>query len=368
MNEQLHPLTLGEVLDRTAQLYRSRFLVYFGIGVIPAGTLLVFAAAVFVILAWAGSPGSNGISSIAGNVVAFFLMLIVGFLAVPACFGTTALGWAAMSHAAAKAFLGEPISIREAYSSAWARGWRYLWLCLLEVLIVAVVPAAVLMLAMPMSAGLAIVARMSGLGSAANPLLGGGVFLLFAGLGAYAIWMLLRLCLAFPASVVEQITAWSAIKRGSNLSKGTKGRLFLLFLLGTALGWLLAVGLSFPLFFLLALIPGANTPQHAQTLGMIFAFGWYGLWFAVQAFTKPVYGIALTLFYFDQRIRAEGFDIELMMLKAGMVPVPMPQPQAVPWLPPVMPGVSITTLPNETNAGSAAPSLHPELPKARDTA
>lgn len=365
MNEQLHPLTLGEVLDRTAQLYRLRFLVYFGIGVIPAGTLLVFAAAVFVILAWAGSPDANGISSIAGNVVALVLTLIVGLLAVPACFGTTALGWAAMSHAAAKAFLGEPISIREAYRSAWARGWRYLWLCLLEVLIVAVVPAGVLMLAMPMSAGLAILARMSGLGSAANPLLGGGVFLLFAALGVYAIWMLLRLCLAFPASVVEQLTAWGAIKRGSNLSKGTKGRLFLLFLLGTALGWLLAVGFSFPLFFVIALIPGANTPQHAQTLGMIFAFSWYGLWFAVQAFTKPVYGIALTLFYFDQRIRAEGFDIELMMRKAGMVLEPALQTQAVPWLPPVMPGVSITALPNEANT---APQLHPELPKAGDRA
>jgi hypothetical protein len=194
------------------------------------------------------------------------------------------------------------------------------------------------------------------------------VFLLFAGLGAYAIWMLLRICLAFPASVVEQLTAWSAIKRGSNLSKGTKGRLALLFLLGTALGWLLAVGLSFPLFFVIALIPGANTPQHAQALGMIFAFSWYGLWFAVQAFTKPVYGIALTLFYFDQRIRAEGFDIELMMRKAGMVPEPVQQTQAAPWLPPAMPGVSITALPKETNAEPAAPQLHPELPKAGDTA
>ncbi len=55
MNEQLHPLTLGEILDRTAQLYRSRFLVYFGIGVIPAGTVLVFAAAIFVFFAWVGS-------------------------------------------------------------------------------------------------------------------------------------------------------------------------------------------------------------------------------------------------------------------------------------------------------------------------
>ncbi len=46
-------------------------------------------------------------------------------------------------------------------------------------------------------------------------------------------------------------------------------------------------------------------------------FTWYGLWFAVQALTKPVYGIAL-IFYFDKRIRKEGFDIEWMMQPAGM--------------------------------------------------
>jgi hypothetical protein len=131
---------------------------------------------------------------------------------------------------------------------------------------------------------------------------------------------------------------------------------------------MLAFGLSFPVLFVIALIPGANNPQHAQTLSMIFAFTWYGLWFAVQAFTKPVYGIALTLFYFDQRIRNEGFDIEWMMRKAGMVPNALPQPEAVPWLPRV-PEVSITAQANEAASGSAiAPQLRPELPKGGDSA
>ena len=50
---------------------------------------------------------------------------------------------------------------------------------------------------------------------------------------------------------------------------------------------------------------------------MTFAF--YGAMFVVRALTKPVFGIGLTLFYFDQRIRKEGFDIEWMMQQAGMV-------------------------------------------------
>jgi hypothetical protein len=45
---------------------------------------------------------------------------------------------------------------------------------------------------------------------------------------------------------------------------------------------------------------------------------WYGLWFSVHAFTKPVYGNAPSLFYYDQRIRIEGVDIEWMMHWAVM--------------------------------------------------
>src|ERR1039458_1784155 len=41
MECNLRPLTLGEILDRTAQLYRSNFLLFAGISVPYAGALLV---------------------------------------------------------------------------------------------------------------------------------------------------------------------------------------------------------------------------------------------------------------------------------------------------------------------------------------
>ncbi len=318
MNEQLHPLTLGEILDHTAQLYRSCFLVYFGIGVIPAGTVLVFAAAIFVFFAWAGSDAAGGLpAALAGIMPGLFLISAV-LLAMPVCLGATALGWAAMCHAASRTFLGEKITIREAYRVAWKRGWRYVWLYALVALIVAGAPITVAIVAIPVAAGLAVLARQSAVGYSAGAVAGGVVFLFAAGLAVYAVWMLLRLCLAFPACVVEGMSTWNALKRAAALSEGTKGRMILLFLLGYALTWLLALGFTIPIGILLALVPGANNPQHAQMLGTILMFAWYGLWFAVQALTKPVYGIALTLFYYDQRIRKEGFDIEWMMQQAGM--------------------------------------------------
>jgi hypothetical protein len=40
-----------------------------------------------------------------------------------------------------------------------------------------------------------------------------------------------------------------------------------------------------------------------------------------QIVLQPVSWIALVLFYYDQRIRKEGFDIEWMMEQAGMTQV-----------------------------------------------
>jgi uncharacterized membrane protein len=147
--------------------------------------------------------------------------------------------------------------------------------------------------------------------------------------------MLLRLSLAFPACVVEQIGAWAAVKRSSILSKGTKGRIFVLFLLATVLSWLLSTGVTLPLTVIIALLPGISNAQHAPIAAIVLAVIMYGAAFAVQALIGPVYGIALVLFYYDQRIRIEGFDIEWMMRQAGMVPAPTPTTEVAPWLPAV---------------------------------
>jgi hypothetical protein len=34
----------------------------------------------------------------------------------------------------------------------------------------------------------------------------------------------------------------------------------------------------------------------------------------------PIYSIALTLFYYDQRIRKEGYDVEWLMEQAALTP------------------------------------------------
>ena len=41
MESNLRPLTLGEILDRTAQLYRTNFLLFAGISAVYAGVGMV---------------------------------------------------------------------------------------------------------------------------------------------------------------------------------------------------------------------------------------------------------------------------------------------------------------------------------------
>jgi hypothetical protein len=322
MNEPPRPSTVGEILDRTVQLYRFRFTLFFGIAAVPTAIVLVFASGVFLFFSWFGTNGSGGSGSGPNPEAAVLVglaLVAIALVAVPMFFVVTALASAALNHAAARAFFDQKTTIRDAYKAVWARGWRYIWLYLLEVLIVVAAPLAAWFVLFLVSAGGLALAQAAGIGPAGGALV--GLFAVLAGLAlvVYCIWMALRLSLAFPACVVEQTGAWPSLKRSALLSVGTRGRIFLLYLLGGILNYLLSLVITLPLFLTLALFPGAGDPQNAQLAAMRVVFIAYAAAFAVQAFTKPVYGIALMLFYYDQRIRIEGFDIEWLMQRAGLV-------------------------------------------------
>jgi hypothetical protein len=366
MNETLRPLTLAEILDRTAQLYRSRFLVFFGVSTIPAGIIFVFAAGIFAFIAWMGSNSRNG-GSVADVFVWVFLSLLA-ILVLPIALAASALGEAAMSDASARLFMGDPITIRSSYKNVWKRGWRYLGLYTLQGLVIVGAPVFVFFCGMfAMIAG-----KVSGFSdNDRSPLFGGLLFLLFVILAAFAVWMLLRFCLAFPACVVEQTTAWTALKRGVRLSHGTRGRILVLFILGLVLNWMLTWAVTFIVVIAVAMIPSLQGQKHAQTVGMIMIFSLYGSYFAVKALIKPIYGIAQTLFYFDQRIRKEAFDIEWLMQQAGMGMTPPPPVPSLPRLQsteplsqPVMTEEPVIAIPIEQELPQTFPTQNQDLASA----
>jgi hypothetical protein len=325
MSEPLRPSTLSEILDRTVHFYRSRFLVFLGISVVPTVVVLVLAGGIIGTSVWWDKYSTASFSPAVAVVLTAVFVAAIVLAAVPAYLAATALSSAALNHAASCAVLDEPFTIRDAYKTVGRRGWRYLGLYVLEGLIVWGIPLAVWTALVFLSTAGAFLVKMAGMsGVTGGTLFGLGIFLVVVALVGYCIWMLLRLSLAFPACVVEQIGVIAALRRSGLLSVGTKGRIFLLYLLGLVLSWIVSIGLMIPMSIIVALLPGSTSPQHAQTAAVVMAIVMYGATFAVQAFIKPIFGIALMLFYYDQRIRIEGFDIEWMMLRAGLAPAVTP--------------------------------------------
>ena len=117
---QLRPLTLSELLDRTAELFRNHFLLFTGISAIFAGTMLGMQ------MLHLGSLALLGYPHIAPHLQwAYFASLGVEALAISLVAG---LSIAAFNRAVAWIYLGEAASVRAAAGSALSRLGRYLWL------------------------------------------------------------------------------------------------------------------------------------------------------------------------------------------------------------------------------------------------
>jgi hypothetical protein len=133
--------------------------------------------------------------------------------------------------------------------------------------------------------------------------------------GIYAIYAGIRVSLAVPASVIESLGPNAAVRRSMALLSERKGRIFLLGLLIIAMSMIVGIVLS-PLAFISLRAHGAERyiVQMIQLSGA----------FLSRLLVGPVAAIALCLFYFDERVRHEGFDIEFLMLRAGRPPANPP--------------------------------------------
>ncbi|HEU4647756.1 MAG TPA: hypothetical protein VFS33_01755, partial [Gemmatimonadales bacterium] len=139
-------------------------------------------------------------------------------------------------------------------------------------------------------------------------------FGLLAGLGTLffiipGIIIACGMVLCWPAIVVEALpTADAGLRRSWELTKGSRGRIFLLFLLLTLLFMVPVVGIA----TLLALVMGmagaaAGGAMPTATAAITeLALG------AVKLLIYPFFNCALTIMYYDLRVRREGFDLELL--------------------------------------------------------
>jgi hypothetical protein len=329
MDEKLRPLTLGEILDRTTRLYRHNLWTFAGVAAVP----VVATFAIFVPFGVAmGFMGAFRTGQTVTNTGAFIgLVVLAVVIGLPVLLAASTVSQAALTKTAIGAQMGQKIKVREAIRSVWPRFWRYLGLIVLLMLLVLMIPGAVAVSVFVPLAGLAAVGG-SGTGVLA------GVFSVLVVLAAlvYAIWRWLCYSMSMSSCIVEEKTAWQSVKRANMLSQGTRGRIFVMYLLVVALAFVIAMIADVFMFIGLAILTalgGSKFGTVAAVAGLILSFL---ARMTLQVFIQPIPVIALVLFYFDQRVRKEGYDIELMLEQAGLTSSPVtPAPPSAPELTPV---------------------------------
>jgi hypothetical protein len=330
MESNLRPLSLGEILDRTAQLYRSNFMLFAGIFVPYAGVLLLLGLAqigLSELLKSQQHVGAVPLGTLIFSIVVTWPVIIL----------MLGVSTAAICRAVAWVNLGEPATIRGAYQSILPRLGRYLWLMTITGFRTWA-PLAVLYAGffgvigyygffktMGANPGAAPPPEFANNPQAAITFIGGMViiFLLMIPAFIYGILMSLRYSLAVPACVVENLPASASIRRSIALAKDSWGRIFLLMLLIGVIKMGLVGVTQFFVFVAAFKHPGQLPSPGVQALSQVIGF-------FTNTFLGPIWAAGITLFYYDQRIRKEGYDIEWMMQAAGLTaPAPVAEPAAV---------------------------------------
>jgi hypothetical protein len=314
METNLRPLTLGEILDRTAELYRNHFVLFAGIFAPYAGAALVLNLLLIGLEVLLKNAHATNLALWVPLVAGFFEILILGILFGPVV--------ASVSRAVAWVNMGQPATIRGAYQSTFSQLGRYLWLMTITFFVVWT-PLALLygcffgVMAYNIKgfgtpggiaaqqASMADPKTMLAIGMAALVF-----FILIFPVGAYTIVMGLRYALALPACVVENTPARASLRRAIDLSKGARGRIFVLGLLVGVIKIGL-VGMT-QIFTIVGIVK-----HHGEISATMSAISQV-IGFFTNTFLGPIYATGVTLLYYDQRVRKEGFDIEWMMQAAGL--------------------------------------------------
>ena len=126
------------------------------------------------------------------------------------------------------------------------------------------------------------------------------------------ILLMLRYAVAVPASMLEDLGVQQSLDRSTHLTEGSRGRVFVVYFLV----WILTVMLAMT-GGVVATLVGLQAGRSLGSQGLILQ---HVITFVANSLVFPLLYIALSLVYYDQRVRKEAFDIEHMMTMFGTEP------------------------------------------------
>jgi len=267
MTTALRPLSTGELLDRTFSLYRSHFGLFIGIFALPHLAVLAFQC-VGIAFQSPGNQLSNILMTLVWSMGALLLTVIV-----------SAASQAATVVAVSQVHLDRPASVMDSFSRVKGEIGGVIWLSFLV-----------------------------GLGVGA-----GFIALIVPGVLLALMWSL-----AVPAKILENRGATDAMSRSSDLTKGDRGRIFVIWLLFIVL----SIGISLLLQWPVELAAGVSSRGALQRTTAIWQVASLVATFVSECLVGPLGTIAFSLLYYDERVRKEAFDLQLMMTTLDAAALP----------------------------------------------
>jgi uncharacterized membrane protein len=311
-------MTFGQILDRTYKVCRANIKLFLSIASVPSVAVLVMLVAIFACMApmifsqIAAAQASDGAppSLSPGMLPSVFAGVLLVVL-YPLIFAVSALYMPAASYAATQADRGVKVTFGNAYRVARTHFWRYLWLLVLPALYV-IVPLIVIAIIVGVGAVLLHLGN-SNTDPATMFFLIPLVGLLYLGLIVYCILLMLRFALAYPASVEEGLTAWGALQRSASLTKGAKGRIFLVLLVVYAVMYAVNLVFIMAFMFVAAIVGGIALMAHVSQGSPAFfiliglaALGYVLVLVACTTISYAAYTTTLAVVYHDQRLRKDS--------------------------------------------------------------
>jgi hypothetical protein len=194
--------------------------------------------------------------------------------------------------------LGQRVGIGQAWRLVRPRLWAVLGVTVLTWLIIVVlwIPYVVILVVL-------IAAHLGGL-AAAFGILG------FLAMACVEIFTWVRLSLAAPVVVLEQVGPIRALHRSWQLAGRSFWRLFGIFLLTVIIVAVAALILQIPFYIIEVIVGGGIGAFGAGKSVASIIVGGVGS-IAVGALTRPVFAGVTVLLYVDMRMRKEGLDLVL---------------------------------------------------------
>ena len=306
-------MSLGEILDRVFTLYRNHFALFVGVMAIPAAVQIPTNLYSFSIWGKMLRPEAGHAPPFDPGTFAMIYLVVFPVIVVVAT-----LGLGAISLAVSDVYLGRAATIRGSYQKTLRRFGRLLGLLitvgliLMGILIVFSVGIALLI------GSLAASGVMAGSGTAVKIGLVLLFILVFLAIMAVAIFVGMIFSLVIPALLLEDASVGGALRRSIELTRGRRWHIFLGVLLMVFVNY--AVISIFQGPFLVAMVlfmlKGVTPVWLAFGTSIAAACG--------SAVSSPLIMIALVLYYYDQRVRKEGFDLQHMIAQIENSPQTVP--------------------------------------------